>query len=641
MKIHFKHLKKFFVNDIDISSLSNTLFQLGHENEVDRNILDIEFTPNRGDCLSLNGISRDLSAIYQTNFPYKIYKDDIDEFELDFENNDPLVLEKISFLYIEIENSQIKKYKDYLKNYFVDFDLKRNNFFTDISNYLAYETGLPTHCYDFNKINGKITFETINASNKFNTLFGNIIDLDGINSVFKINNEIINLAGVMGGLSTACEDQTKKVLIECARFQPEAIIGKTTKYGLNSDAAYKFERGVDKDAQEFVLRRFIQIIKEHTEVKEIKLFSRSYNNHEEIRIPYNLNKLSQIIGSDFDNDVIQTKLSNIGFNFDNESIIPPTFRSDIAHQNDIAEEILRILGYDTIPQKEILLPTDNDRKDLFERKLKAFLINYGFAEVINFPFTSLSDDNSIKIDNPLDSNKPYLRLNLKESLIEDTFYNEKRNKDSIKLFEISDIYKDKLNIKQERFLGIAISGRVGNNLNDFSKKLDKKYLIDIFRNLNIDVSNFIQEIDRNIYDTKIKTKLFLLEIPLNIIEEASSKLQDFDLYMKNNYKYEEISEFPIIYRDLSYRVLKDNDIGAFSKKIMEFKTENLRDVFIFDYYKDNKNITKMAYRFIFQSFNKTLTDREVNKEIKEIIDNTLIDGSIEIPGLDKLNLDEL
>ena len=119
---------------------------------------------------------------------------------------------------------------------------------------------MPTHCYDYEKIYGKFSFESSLVNSEFETVLDTKIQLTGTNSYFKIDNDIVNLAGVMGGKATSCSKNTHKVLIECAHFNPEAIIGKTIKYGLNSEAAYKFERGVDRDAQEFNLRRFIKII---------------------------------------------------------------------------------------------------------------------------------------------------------------------------------------------------------------------------------------------------------------------------------------------------------------------------------------------------------------------------------------------
>ena len=335
------------------------------------------------------------------------------------------------------------------------------------------------------------------------------------------------------------------------------------------------------------------------------------------------------------------KLISIGFKFNEGEIISPSFRSDILSENDIAEEILRIIGYDNIPKKEFSININKVSNDLIERKFKSYLASYGFTEVINFPFSSFSGNESIKIDNPIDSNKPFMRNSLTDSLIQNTIYNENRNKDSIKLYEISDVYKKNPDLVSERFLTIAVSGRLGNNLKDFNKKLDKEFLIEIFEKLGTDVSKYISEIDRSKYDSKLKTKLYVMEMPFHAINQKIDFFDSVEIVKSKDHEYKEISEFPIVYRDLSFKITYEKDIDQFCEKIMNSDTKNLCEIFMFDYFKDKDNVSKLAFRFIFQSNEKTLTDKEVDYEIKEIIEENIVKDLIEIPGLDKLNLDEL
>ena len=229
MKISYSHLVSQIKENPSIEMISESLFQLGHEHEIDGDILNMELTPNRGDCLSVNGILRDLSAFYTVNFKKKIYSEKIPKLELDFENLSQNTCPKISFLKIEIDNIP-SEYNQYLDDYFVKLNLNKNNFFTDISNYLSYETGQPTHCYDASKINGKLVLQESEINREFLTLLDKKITLTGKNSFFSINDEVVNLAGIVGGKSTACTLETKTVLVECAFFEPEAIIGKSLKY---------------------------------------------------------------------------------------------------------------------------------------------------------------------------------------------------------------------------------------------------------------------------------------------------------------------------------------------------------------------------------------------------------------------------
>ena len=272
MKIAYSHLSQYIEENPTIEQISDNLFQLGHEHEIDSGIFDMEFTPNRGDCLSLNGLLRDLSVFYTVDFNQEIYTEKLEDLQIDFENLSESICPKISFLKLEIENVP-EIYKGSLDNYFKDLGLNKNNFFTDISNYLSYETGQPTHCYDASKMGGKLVFHEIEKSEEFETLLDKKITLTGKNSVFSLNDNIINLAGIVGGKSTSCSTNTKTVIVECAFFQPEAIIGKSVKYDIQSEASHKFERGVDPECHDKVLRRFIKLVGEHTNIKEMSIIS--------------------------------------------------------------------------------------------------------------------------------------------------------------------------------------------------------------------------------------------------------------------------------------------------------------------------------------------------------------------------------
>ena len=209
MKFIYKDLLHFLSEKPSKKNLSERLFQLGHEHEINGEIFDMELTPNRGDCLSLKGLSRDLNVFFGNTKPCKSFQEDIEELNLNFKNLSPEVCPKISFLEIEIEGN-ISEYKPYLENYFSILGNKKVNFFTDISNYVSYELGQPTHCFDLSTINNQLIFENRICEGSFQTLLGSDINLEGNNCIFSVNSEIVSLAGVMGGMSTACSTGTKK-----------------------------------------------------------------------------------------------------------------------------------------------------------------------------------------------------------------------------------------------------------------------------------------------------------------------------------------------------------------------------------------------------------------------------------------------
>ena len=186
MKIVYSHLLNFLEKKPSLEELSKKLFQLGHEHELEGEIFNLEITPNRGDCLSLKGLARDLNYFYSAKLDQKIFEDELPKANFKFENKAENLCPNISFVEIEIEG-ELKKYAPYLENYFKDLSLNKNNFFTDISNYLAYETGQPTHCYDAEKLAGHLVLEKRNKKEHFKTLLGNEIELEGENLVFTVN----------------------------------------------------------------------------------------------------------------------------------------------------------------------------------------------------------------------------------------------------------------------------------------------------------------------------------------------------------------------------------------------------------------------------------------------------------------------
>ena len=641
MKIAYEHLIKFIPSRPSIENISEKFFQLGHEHEIENNIFDMELTPNRGDCLSINGLLRDLSVFYEITPNNEIYTDDIKSLDINFVNNSQEACPSISFLKIKIQG-EVSAYKGIFQDYFDDLDINKNNFFTDISNYISYETGQPTHCYDAEKVTSLISLETSVEEYEFKTLLDKTIKLEDENLVFVQNDEVINLAGVMGGSGTACSKDTKSVIVECAYFNPENVIGQSIKYDIKSDAAHKFERGVDPLCHEKVLRRFLKIVDEHATIKNVEIFKRDYISHNSTEIPFSIERINNILGLSCNSEELQDYLTKLGFNIDKNKIIAPSYRSDIKTENDIAEEVARVIGYNNIPTQPIKIPklsnTSAKNLELLENNIKTLLISEGFFEVINDPFVNHETNNSIKLDNPLDSGRKNLRINLEKSLIDNLLYNERRQQDSIKLFEITDVYYiDKKELKSKRKLGIICSGRVGKNYQDFSRKIDNKYLTNILEKFNKKISFNPHLINRDELETKLNDKIIYLEIDLNELENYDFDILDKEKFIlnKNNFKkYIPISSFPSSVRDLSFAVADKEKYHDLQNLLLDYKDILIKEIFVFDFYhNENKDEIKIGFRFVFQSNSSTITEGEVNKIMNEIIEKALSIPSVEIPGL--------
>ena len=640
MKVAYKHLISYIPSKPSIDEISEKFFQLGHEHEVEDEIFDMELTPNRGDCLSVHGLVRDLAPFYEIDLSSDIYEKELKKLDIGFVNHAPEACSHISFLKIDIEG-EIAPYNGKFKEYFKDLNINKNNFFTDISNYISYEMGQPTHCYDAKKIGNLFSLEIIEEDKKFHTLLEKEIVIKGRNLVFLEDGKVINLAGVMGGKNTSCSTNTKSVIIECAHFNPEEIIGKSVKYDIKSDAAHKFERGVDPLCHEEVLRRFIQIVSNHANIKNVEIYKDNFVDYSPINIPFDEKKISNILGISNDKKAFEEYLLKLGFQILDNAIIVPSYRNDVKNLNDIAEEIARVIGYNNIPATSFQISPANAVTDIkiLEQNVKDFLIKNGFFEVINNPFVNAKEDHAIKVDNPLDSNRQYIRTNLERSLIENLLYNERRQQDSIKLFEISDVYSIDRNLKNKKVLGIICSGRVGKNYLDFSKKINIKYVRNLIKELlpttNINPIN----IDRKSLNTKLDNEIIYLELELNSLNDLAPHLiSNQKRYSKepNFIKYSPVSEFPSSSRDLSFSIKNIDKYYEIQEYLLAYKSDLIKEIFIFDFYNNQKNNEiKLGFRFIFQSTTSTITENEVNNVMEAIIKHTLSIDSVTIPGLSK------
>ena len=643
MKVAYKHLISFIPSKPSIDEISERFFQLGHEHEIEDEIFDMELTPNRGDCLSVHGLVRDLAPFYEIDLTDDIYETELKKLDLGFVNHAPEACSHISFLKIDIEG-EISSYSGKLEEYFKDLNINKNNFFTDISNYISYEMGQPTHCYDEKKIGNMFSLEIIEDEKKFHSLLDKEIVLKGRNLVFLQDGKVINLAGVMGDKDTSCSINTKSVIIECAHFNPEEIIGKSVKYNINSDAAHKFERGVDPISHERVLRRFIKIVSDHVNIKNVEIYRDAFVDIVPIKIPFDVKKIADILGIPNDKKAFEENMLKLGFNIIGNEIIVPSYRNDIKNLNDIAEEIARVIGYNNIPTTHFkILPavTFTDNK-ILEHNVKNFLINHGFFEVINNPFVDNEDDHAIKVDNPLDSNRQYIRTSLEKSLIENLLYNERRQQDSIKLFEVADVYSNDSNLKTKKVLGIICSGRVGKNYLDFSKKIDTKFIRNLMKKLLPEATINPINIDRKSLNTKLKDEIIYLELELDLLNDFSSDLMDYQKKHPKEHdfiKYSPISEYPSSSRDLSFSIKDIDKYYEIQEYLLAYKNNLIKEIFIFDFYNNKKNNEiKIGFRFIFQSHQATITDNEINDIMGVIMKYTNSMEGVTIPGMEKENL---
>ena len=326
----------------------------------------------------------------------------------------------------------------------------------------------------------------------------------------------------------------------------------------------------------------------------------------------------------------------------------PSHRSDLEHINDLAEEVARMVGYDNIAAESLALGIKvKSMEQSLEEKCKNLFVSHGFFEVINMPFTADESQSSISVDNSLDKQRAKLRTNLMNSLKNNLAYNQNRQKDSIKFFEISDIYTK---TRQEKRMAALINGRSNKNFKEFNAQLDYAYLKGLLNTIALellgeeltyshdscDEYEFFEHIDfkgkdiggigklnNSLIDSKSKTPVFAFEISLENLNLSEKKI-------------EKTSDFPAIFRDISMSIDNPEVLKELSETLAKSirKMPLIKESFIFDYFENKKlNVMKVGYRFKFQTEDKSLTDKEVDALMKVLTDNALSINGVNIEGL--------
>ena len=442
-------------------------------------IIDIAITPNRPDCLGTRGIARDLAASglgqLRKQPPIKIkqkFKQPI-KVSITKEKNQGCAV----FGSIYIKNVQNKESPEWLKNRIISLGLKPISAIVDITNYVMYDLNRPLHAYDADKINKEIIVRNSKKGESFEALDNKKYTLDKNMCVISDRSGVLGLGGIIGGTKSGTEFSTKNILLESAYFFP-AEIRKTAK-GLNidTDAKYRFERGIDPKSIKVGLELAMCMVLDICGGEPSKLsFSGKLKNNNKF-IDLNYDKFLNVIGFSITSTEIKKILYSLGCEIKNKkkgiSVLAPSWRPDLKQDIDLIEELVRIKGYQNIPlinpEKENIKETLNSRQKLFHFSQRA-VASKGYTEAITWSFTDSKVDtlfselkNEIRLANPISSDLNVLRSSLYSNLIIGAKKNIHRNFEDLMLFEIGPIFQDKKPGKQSTMIGAIKTGK-------FSKK---------------------------------------------------------------------------------------------------------------------------------------------------------------------------
>lgn len=622
---------------------------------LDDEVIDFELTANRGDLLSILGMAYELGAIYNKkvkdiDLKHNETGEDLNKsFAIDIQTKENCKL----FLARKACDVTVKESPDFIKNRLIASGIRPINNVVDISNYVMLEVGQPLHFYDADRLGEKIVVRMAKENEKLTTLDNNERILNVNDIVIADSTKPIGLAGVMGGLTTEVEEDTKNVIIESAIFDSIKVRMTSNKI-LRSEASNRFEKGLDPNRTYMAMERACTLLEKYADAKiqkGIVVYDDINKDDKEIEIEYKF--INDVLGSDISDKEINSVFERLGFsikqNGDKVLVTVPSRRIDISIKEDLVEEVGRIYGVNNIKGKLPLSEMKKGSYDKTTREIRNKMISLGLNEVLSYILINdkeahkytLDKFEEVKLLDALTEDRNTLRYSMIPSLYKIYEYNKARNQKDISIFEIGKgFYKKDEVYGEDNKLCALMTGKyyqeLGNNktvdfylikgiaeevLNylgyegrySFERKNELPQEMHPGQSAYINVNGSIVGLVGKVHPSISKEDVFVLEINFDkLFEKKVGKM-----------KYKEISKFPGVKKDIAFIVDKDMSSSDIEKAIKNGGGSILREIEAFDVYTgiaigtDKKSI---AYSLSFEDPKKTLTDEEVNNAMNKIIE---------------------
>ena len=632
------------------------------ENYSDQ-VFNIGLTPNRYDAMSHLGVARDLrAALMHKGHKGELITPSVSSFHINSRTQKVNINVQDSnlcprFTGVCIENISVKESPSWLQNRLKSIGLTPLNNVVDITNFVLHEIGQPLHAYDFDKITTKsINVKTLSEGTEFTTLDGDTRKLLKTDLMICDADTPMCIAGVFGGQNHGITNETKSIFLESAYFDPVSIRKTAKHHGINSDASFRFERGICIDSVDYALKRAAILICElcggNISSDVIDEFPKK---PEEKSILLNFNKTNKLIGQEIPREEIKSILTSLDFKINNITetgvgITVPFYRHDVTRECDVIEEILRIFGYNEIKlSNNLSLPIIQEsynKNHKTENTIANLLIPFGFNEIMNNSLTSnklnVLNRESVNIINSISSDISQLRTSLLESSLKTLKFNLNRKNKNNKFFEFGKIY-EMINNKttESKRLSVVFANDLFNNTwNNKSASSDFYYLkniiLNIFSKLSINTTEKVINHDAfnntlGLFHKKNNIALigdvknqFLSEFAIkNKVYYASLDL-DYVLELINDdfIKYNQLSKFPNVKRELNFLLennVKYNEIENYI--LNQSNIKNLNKMTLSDVYEDDKLPKgKKSYTLNFTLLDqiKTLSEKEISLTMNKI-----------------------
>jgi phenylalanyl-tRNA synthetase beta chain len=634
-------------------------------------VFEIGLTPNRSDAMSHIGVARDLAAVlHHNNIDCKLEFPDISSFKEGSEKGFSIEIKDYKacprYAGLNLENITVSSSPDWLKKKLTSIGLTPINNVVDITNFVLHETGQPLHAFDASKIkNQKVIVQQLAENTKFTTLDEQERKLSS-NDLIICNgdNEPMCLAGVFGGIDSGVSSSTTSIFLESAYFNPVSVRKTAKRHSLSTDASFRFERSVDPNLVIYALKRAANLLAEicgasiSSSISD--LYPEKINN---TSLTLNYDKVDSLIGEKIDRNQITSILKDLDIDVETENdtqielSIPP-YRIDVTREEDVIEEILRIYGYNNISiPKQIKSSISYSKKpnshDL-QNAISDLLSSNGFSECMNNSLSKSSysklideidEEKQITLLNPLSQELDGMRQSMLFSGLENISYNLNRKASDLSFYEFGNTYhlENGKYVENRKLILLATGNESFENWDSPSKQKDffwmKKRVEHILRRLGISnikgktsdlsylddafsftikkdvVASFGSVSSPLLSKFGIKNEVLYAEIEWGLLTERLKH---------NNTKYREINKFPAVRRDLALLLDKDIEFSTLNNIAKQTENKLLKSVNLFDVYEGDKlpkGKKSYALSFALESSEKTLTDKEIDKVMSNLIES--------------------
>lgn len=623
-------------------------------------IIEFEITPNRPDCLSIIGMARETAATFnrQLKLPEIKVNEEVDNIN-DYVESVEVDEELCNRYYVRlIKDIKIKESPLWLQNRLMEAGVRPINNIVDITNYVMLELGQPLHAFDYDKLkNKRIVVRRAKDGEKMTTLDGVTRSLKNSHLLITDGEDILGIAGVMGGFESEVTDDTTTVLLESANFDARSIRLTAKDLNLRTEASSRFEKGIDPNLCEIAAERVCQLVEEIGAGKVVKGIIDVYpNKREEKTIRLRTERVNGLLGIDLTVDEMVDYLERLGLKSvkdgDILDVTIPTYRLDLGIEADLIEEIGRLYGFHNVPSKPlegVLTRGEKSYQRIIADKAKSILQGLGFNEAMTYSFISPRAYDRIKVEedsplrryieimNPLGEDYSVMRTTLVPNMMEVLSRNYNFGNKECFAYELGNVFIPKeLPLKElpyeKKMLTIGMYGNV-----DF---YDLKEAVEIlFDRLGIEDVEYLPEKSNLTFHPNRTAKIIkddqvigiLGEIHMDVLENYDIDVRvyiadlDFDIIVKKanlEKTYRPLPKYPAIERDIAIVVDEDILVGDLKKTILENGQGLIEKVELFDVYTGAQvpqGKKSVAFSMVFRSYDRTLVDDEVNEIQQNII----------------------